>query len=155
MDQGARGTQFTGGSRRQTNPERMVFIGRTGTRYHLSPDCHYISNDISSLDYDTVKDKLSSSQSHYKPCSICGSAAVSGTTVYIMPNGKYFHSRPDCTSIAYYVKKVPLSEVEHLGACSYCGTFHTRCRPADGWVVVYMESFVPGKIVVVWGCRRR
>ena len=142
---GSEGGRNSQGGAEADKSERMVFIGRTGTRYHLSPDCHYISNDISSLDYDTVKDKLSSSQSHYKPCSICGSAAVSGTTVYIMPNGKYFHSRPDCTSIAYYVKKVPLSEVEHLGACSYCGTFHTPPQASGRVGDCAYESFVPGE----------
>ena len=101
--------------------ETMVYVGRTGTRYHLSPACHYISNDIASLPWDSIGEHVSSSGTHYKPCGVCGSGAAAGTTVYVMPNGKYYHSRRDCSSIAFYVRKVPLSEVEYLGACSYCG----------------------------------
>lgn len=101
--------------------EIMVYVGRTRTRYHLSPDCHYISNEITSLPWSSIGEHLSSSGTHYKPCSVCGKGAGAGTTVYVMPNGKYYHSRQDCSSIAFYVQKVPLSEVEYLGACSYCG----------------------------------
>lgn len=101
--------------------EIMVYVGRTKTRYHLSPDCHYISNDITSLPWASVGEHVSSSGTHYQPCSVCGKGAGAGTTVYVMPNGKYYHSRKDCSSIAFYVQKVPLSEVEYLGACSYCG----------------------------------
>lgn len=117
---GSDGGRNSNGGAAGDGTETMVYVGRTGTRYHISPNCHYISNDISSLPFDAVKDKLSSSGSRYKPCSVCGSAAGSGTMVYIMPNGRYYHSRQDCSSIAFYVRKVPLSEVEHLGACSYC-----------------------------------
>lgn len=42
-------------------------------------------------------------------------------TVYIMPNGSSYHTRMDCSSVVSYVREVPLREVKHLGACSYCG----------------------------------
>lgn len=117
---GSRGGRNSGNGG-EGEQEIMVYVGKTMTRYHLSPDCHYISNDISALLWDDIGGKVSSSGTRYKPCSICGKGAGSGSTVYIMPNGKYYHSKRDCSSISFYVQKVPLSEVEHLGACSYCG----------------------------------
>lgn len=116
--EGGRGLQ---GETGEGQPQIMVYVGKTRTRYHLTPNCHYISNDMSSLSWEQVGNQLSSSGTHYKPCSVCGKAAGKGSTVYIMPNGKYYHSKKDCSSIAYYVQKVPLSQVEYLGLCSYCG----------------------------------
>ena len=43
------------------------------------------------------------------------------------------------------MKKVPLSEVEHLGACSYCGTFHTPLQASGRVGGCVYESFVPGE----------
>lgn len=105
----------------QNEDEVMVYVGNNMGRYHRSRDCHYLSNNISSVSYDDIEDHKSSSGSRYKPCGVCGKSASSGSSVYVMPNGSYYHSRKDCSSIAYYVREVPLSEVEHLGACSYCG----------------------------------
>lgn len=117
---GSRGGRTTVGAG-QDEQDIMVYVGKTMTRYHMSPNCHYISNDISALLWDNIGGQVSSSGTHYKPCSICGGGAGSGSTVYIMPNGKYYHSRKDCSSISFYVQKVPLAQVKHLGACSYCG----------------------------------
>lgn len=100
--------------------ETMVYIGKNMGRYHWFPDCHYISNDIAAVSYAAVGDKLSVSGTHYKPCSVCGKGSGAGDTVYILPNGSYYHGRRNCSSLTSYVKTVPLSEVAHLGECSYC-----------------------------------
>lgn len=105
----------------QKGDETMVYVGNSMGRYHRSRDCHYLSNNISQVGFDEIEDHKSSSGTHYKPCSVCGKNASARSTVYIMPNGSYYHSRKDCSSIAYYVREVPLSEVEYLGECSYCG----------------------------------
>lgn len=99
---------------------QMVYVGSGMGRYHRYRDCHYISNNIAAVPYESVENKLSTSGAHYKPCSVCGKK-VSGGTVYILPNGSYYHERKNCSSLAYYVREVPLSEVAHLGECSYCG----------------------------------
>ncbi|MEG1900901.1 MAG: hypothetical protein RR225_00820 [Clostridium sp.] len=101
--------------------EMMVYVGNRMGRYHRSKDCHYISNDIRTVDFEAIEAYKSSSGIHYKPCSVCGKRENIGTNVYVMPNGEYYHSRKDCTSLSYYVREVPLSEVEYLGECSYCG----------------------------------
>lgn len=100
--------------------EEIVYIGSSMGRYHCLRTCHYLTNDFTAVPYDTVGELRSHSGGKYYACSICGSAEHGGT-VYIMPNGSSYHTRTDCPSVASYVRAVPLREVKHLGACSYCG----------------------------------
>ena len=103
--------------------DEWVYVGRDSTRYHLSPSCHYISNQITAAAYaDAVSGALRNSEGrHYKACRYCGKTASADGLVYILPSGEVYHGRQDCSSLAYYVRKVRLSEAEYLGACSYCG----------------------------------
>ena len=118
---------WIGGGRREEGSElaqeskTMVYIGRAPTRYHLRPDCHYISNQLSAVSFDAVGSCKSADGKHYRPCHVCAGGAGAGQMVYILPNGLYYHSRADCSSLASYVKKVPLEQVAELGVCSYCG----------------------------------
>lgn len=105
----------------QQGTEEMVYVGNNMGRYHRSRDCHYISNKITAVSLENIEEQLSSSGSRYRACSVCEKKGSFGGQVYIMPNGAYYHARKDCSSITYYVRQVPLSEVIHLGACSYCG----------------------------------
>lgn len=115
---GAEGARHAGGSKEETE---MVYVGETSSRYHRSPSCHYLSNKISSVSFDAIKDYRNKNGDRYRPCRVCGKEAGSGQSVFILPNGESYHSRSDCSSLSSYIKKVPLSQVEHLGACSYCG----------------------------------
>lgn len=99
----------------------MVYVGKGSVRYHLSPECHYLSNEISAVSLEQAKRLKNKSGSSYKACHVCGGEVSSGSEVYLFPNGAYYHSRKDCSSVRAYIKKVPLKEAEHLGACSYCG----------------------------------
>ena len=109
---------------RENTEERnrtMVYVGRDSVRYHLSADCHYLSNQIIAVSSDQVDEMKSKDGSHYKLCRICGGEVREGGMVYLFPNGAYYHSRKDCSSVRFYIREVPLDEVRHLGACSYCG----------------------------------
>lgn len=108
------------GQDREDEENQTVYVGNNMSRYHWFADCHYIFNEISSLSFEDVKNRLSISGRHYKPCGVCGGKAAAGSEVYILPNGKYYHSDANCSSLASYVRKVPLKEVEYLGECSYC-----------------------------------
>lgn len=99
--------------------ERTVYVGKNRGRFHWSKSCHYISNDIHSVSSGDLGNKTNSSGNKYKPCSICG-RGTDLEIAYILPNGRYYHSRKDCSSISYYVRETILSEVEYLGECSYC-----------------------------------
>ena len=97
----------------------LVYVGKRSTRYHLSPSCHYLFNDLQSVPLAAIPGLRNASGGKYYPCSRCGRHA--GAMVYIMPSGSAWHTREDCSAIIAYVRTVHRSEVEYLGACSYCG----------------------------------
>ena len=106
------------GSGRGDEENEIVYMGKDGSRYHRSRTCHYLYNDLRAVPAAEVKDLRSQSGNRYRPCAVCG--GLGGTVVYVMPSGESYHFRKDCSSIAAYVRAVPLKSVEHLGACSYC-----------------------------------
>lgn len=100
--------------------DEVVYIGKNSTRYHRSRDCHYLSNKLQTIAFDSVSSARNQSGGKYYPCAVCGSKAVSGGSVYIMKSGSRYHSDASCSAITAYVQAVKLSEVEHMGGCSYC-----------------------------------
>jgi hypothetical protein len=96
----------------------LVYIGKRSTRYHRKRSCHYLSNDLTTVSREAVSAMRNRDGKRYKPCAVCGRLA--GGTLYIMPSGESYHTDPDCKAIVAYVQTVHLSEVEHLGPCSYC-----------------------------------
>lgn len=116
---GLAGKTYDADGNRTDDPDETVYIGKNSTRYHRSRECHYLSNQLKTVPLASMEDHRNQSGSRYSPCAVCGSQA--GTYVYIMPSGKSYHSSAVCRAILAYVKAVPLSQVEHLGACSYCG----------------------------------
>ncbi|HIX23763.1 MAG TPA: hypothetical protein IAA09_02250 [Candidatus Lachnoclostridium avicola] len=106
------------GSGRGDEENEIVYMGKDGSRYHRSRTCHYLYNDLRAVSAAEVKDLRSQSGNRYRPCAVCG--VLGGPVVYVMPSGESYHFRKDCSSIAAYVRAVPLKSVEHLGACSYC-----------------------------------
>lgn len=103
-----------------TEDDEIVYIGKNSTRYHRSRDCHYLANRLQSVDFHAVSDARNQSGGKYYPCAVCGSKAKEGDLVYIMKSGSRYHSDASCSAISAYVQAVKLSEVEHLGGCSYC-----------------------------------
>ena len=98
----------------------VVYIGKDGTRYHLSSSCHYLSNNLTDLSQAQLESARNAEGKRYQPCAVCGGRTTQGN-VYVMPSGSSYHTTQFCSSIAAYVRAVKKSEVEHLGACSYCG----------------------------------
>ena len=111
-----------GSSSEGNKEEEMVYVGRDGTRYHRSPSCHYISNEIHHIPAASLPGIRNDSGRSYRPCRVCGTHPVS--EYYVLPAGETYHTRADCSSLSYYVREVPLSRVEYLGPCSYCGGGH-------------------------------
>lgn len=109
-----------GSSKGSSQEEELVYVGKYSQRYHRKRNCHYLYNDIQQISKKDVETIRNTFGRKYKPCSICGRFAGENSNVYVMPGGERYHSDRNCTSIEAYVKAVPLSEVRHLGACSYC-----------------------------------
>lgn len=108
----------SGSSDSDQETEALVYVGQNSTRYHESRTCHYLYNQWSQVAWEEVENCRNSSGAIYYPCARCGSGAAG--TVYIMPSGDSYHSTMSCSAVTAYVSVVKKSEVEHLGACSYC-----------------------------------
>lgn len=102
----------------QGDADKIVYIGKSSTRYHISRTCHYLYNQLSKVWLKDIDEYRNSSGDQYKSCIRCSHGG--SETVYIMPSGKRYHSTMSCSAIAAYVKAVKKSEVAQLGACSYC-----------------------------------
>ncbi len=100
--------------------EEIVYVGKGSVRYHRSRTCHYLYNDLQQTTLAGVENLRNLSGGKYKPCSRCGKAAGAGSAVYVMPSGERYHTDKNCSSITSYVSAVSISEVRHLGPCSYC-----------------------------------
>ena len=109
------------GTENADEDERIVYVGKNSTRYHPDRNCHYLSNKLTAVSWESVSDKRNTDGSKYYPCSACAKGAGKGSTVYIMSSGGKYHTLQDCKAIMAYVRAVKLKEVKYLGACSYCG----------------------------------
>lgn len=112
-------TEESGGE--DKSPDQVVYVGKTSSRYHLSRECHYLSNKLQSVPFDDVSSYRNQDGGKYYPCAVCAGGAESGDTVYIMKSGSRYHANTRCTAITSYIRAVRLSEVQDLGPCSYCG----------------------------------
>jgi len=120
---GGRGRERYGGVGNDTDAgDRIVYVGKDGTRYHLDPGCHYLSNRMSTADASVIAGLRNVSGARYHACPSCRPGA-SGT-VYYFESGTAYHATENCKAVTAYARAVPLSEVIHLGACSYCGKGH-------------------------------
>lgn len=117
---GADGGRHGAGGGGAEEDDEIVYVGKNPTRYHLSPQCHYLSNDLRAVDIAQVGSLRNESGGKYYACVRCG-GGKDISTVYIMPNGSSYHTSSQCSAINAYVRAVKKSQVAYLGACSYCG----------------------------------
>ena len=101
--------------------DETVYISKNPTCYHRLRECRYLYNDIRPVPFEHIGTETNSDGKLYQPCAVCGAKAGTGETVYVMQGGERYHSDRYCSTIVAYIRAVPLSEVEALGACSYCG----------------------------------
>lgn len=112
-ENGEHGTHWEG-------EERLVYIGRESSRYHTDRYCHYLYNDLKPVSFDDAEKLRNSDGKRYRCCQVCGEKAKSRGIAYILPSGEAYHGSRYCSSLAAYVKAVPLDQVSSLGPCSYC-----------------------------------
>lgn len=117
---GRAGKEGTGADDETVEKDETVYVGKDGSRYHRNRNCHYLTNQLSPVAWEQVADRRNKSGGKYHACAVCGGQAGAGDTVYILPEGGSYHTTKVCTAILAYVRCAKLSEVEHLGPCSYC-----------------------------------
>lgn len=121
---GKAGKSYDGEDNGTDSQEKIVYVGKTSIRYHSSRSCHYLANNLSTVSFEALAELRNSDGGKYYACRVCARSANVGNTIYVMPSGSSFHTAEDCSAIIAYVRVVKLSEVEHLGACSYCSGGH-------------------------------
>jgi len=104
----------------------VVYVGKNSTRYHISPTCHYLYNDLTAVSIKDIENQRNQSGRRYSSCARCKNSDAK--IVYIMPSGEHYHASSSCPAINAYVRSVLKSEVEHLGPCSYCSGGGKRSR---------------------------
>ncbi|MDO5425804.1 MAG: hypothetical protein Q4F41_19015 [Eubacteriales bacterium] len=97
----------------------FAYVTVNGSVYHKDANCTHIRLSIKQVGVEQVKDLRSADGSKYYPCSCYKHSAQS--TVYITREGNRYHSSLECGGLKRSVKKVTMSEAEHLRACSRCG----------------------------------
>lgn len=117
---GKSGKDEGGGTSGEDDDDEIVYVGKGSTRYHKNRGCHYLANNLTAVSYEQVSERRNNSGGIYHACAVCGKSAGTGSTVYIMPSGSSYHTSASCSAILAYVRAVRLSEVRHLGPCSYC-----------------------------------
>lgn len=120
MWNGADGGRNKDGGMSGGQEDETVYIGKNSTRFHRRRTCHYLYNDLKAVAAGEVDSLCNQSGARYAPCKTCKTGSEGGM-VYVMPYGTSYHLSKTCASIIAYVQAVPLSQAEHLGACSYCG----------------------------------
>ena len=104
----------------EENSEEMVYVGKGMGRYHIDRNCHYISNVYQAVSVDEAKKMKDADGHRFTACGTCKDTIGKSGTVYVTPGGRNYHGKTDCSAMVSYVRKVPISEVHYLGACSYC-----------------------------------
>ncbi len=106
----------------ENGEDPIVYVGKESTRYHIRADCHYLYNQLTEVFLDQIENYRNESGGRYAACARCasGDRKTGASTVFIMPSGTHYHTSASCTAIIAYVTAVRRSEVEYLGACSYC-----------------------------------
>ena len=118
---GKSGLPSSSGEGKKEEEDQIVYVGKGSTRYHLSRECHYLSSRLTAVPFEVIGEKRNINGGKYGPCAVCGEGAGPGSSVYIAVSGSSYHTTRGCRSLIAYVRAVHLSEVKHLGACSYCG----------------------------------
>ena len=98
----------------------MVYVGNEMSRYHRDRECHYLSNAYQAVSLEEAKAMRDLSGHRFQACATCKHTIGKSGTVYVTPGGRHYHGITDCSAMLSYVRKVLISEVIHLGPCSYC-----------------------------------
>jgi hypothetical protein len=110
----------TRGQTEQQSDERMVFITKSGTVYHLSRGCRSLCPSVKGIPYSAVGESRNDDGRRYGRCPYCGSH-IPGETVYVTDYGDCYHSSPCCRALRRTVYTIPLSQVGSRGPCAICG----------------------------------
>lgn len=100
-----------------------VYVAKNAAKsgkYHLSADCHYISNRVTAVPGREISALRNSDGGKYHRCPVCRPSGAG--TVYVFESGDAYHASPSCSALGYFVETMSKKEAEERGLspCSYC-----------------------------------
>lgn len=98
--------------------EDIVYVTATGSVFHESKSCGYLSVEVIAVSKDAIREKRNSYGSKYNECSKC--KGEDGELFYISAGGTKYHRTVECSSLKRVVEEKKREEVS-LPACSRCG----------------------------------
>lgn len=100
--------------------EEIVYIARTGTVYHKTPNCTHINLDIRQVDGSSLDRLRNNEGAKYYYCERCSKGVAKVGSFYITPYGDAYHVNADCSGLKRDVSAIALSQVGDRRACSRC-----------------------------------
>ena len=100
--------------------EKMVFISKNASVYHLDKDCTYLNIEIRQVPYSSLEEYRNGSGKKYGVCGFCKSLPNNGT-IYITSEGENYHTIETCIGLTRSIYTVPLSTVSDKRSCTRCG----------------------------------
>ncbi|MBR1742159.1 MAG: hypothetical protein IJ733_09905 [Lachnospiraceae bacterium] len=99
-----------------------VYLAENGTVYHKNSACVYLNPAISQVLYQDIDKKRNRSFGKYTKCKRCGNHKKNPVYVFITSYGDSWHTLKTCSGLKRTVRRVPLSGIGNLPACSKCGS---------------------------------
>lgn len=100
--------------------EKMVFLSNTASVYHIDRNCTHMSVTIEDVLYENLNQYRNNNRQKYKSCSFCDDIENNGT-VFITPEGNFYHNINNCLGLTRHIYTVPLSKVSSKNICTRCG----------------------------------
>ncbi len=101
--------------------QEYVYLAENGTVYHRSRSCVYLNPRISRILFQDLAAKRNHSGGKYYSCKSCGRKNKAPVYVFITAYGDSWHNSRTCPGLKRTVRRVLLSEIGNLPACSKCG----------------------------------
>lgn len=115
------GTESTGSPEENQQQEEMVYVTQSGSVYHKSAGCRYLSVSLNTLSGTQVSSARNSDGEKYLPCERCSRNQEPAGIVYVTAHGSRYHNRETCSGLKRTIRLVKLSELSGMRSCSSCG----------------------------------
>ena len=116
------------------NPEtdRIVYVTKNGTAYHLFGDCRYISISVSAVPVTELASKRNRGGAKYYPCEYCSPAITIGGIYYVTEYGTRYHGEQNCSAVERNPEKKKESEVVQTHRlCATCAKRQEKDEDGD------------------------
>lgn len=103
--------------------EQVVYITKTGKKYHLFMECTHLSLSIQNTSMQKVESERNNGGGKYNPCQICikGHDVPLTSILYITSDGERYHISKQCSGLKRTVESIPMSDVSSdMTCCKRC-----------------------------------